>query len=388
VFFILLSVTGMALAAVVTERAHIQAAHERLVVEQAGIEARLRLAAIVDSSEDAIIGLNLDGTIADWNAGAEALYGRSAHEAIGHYFLQLVEPDTAGISGEPAAIVRRDAVHRRKDGTKIPVALTISPIRYAGGAVVGESVIVRDISERQRANVVRDELAHLSRVSMLSILTGALAHEINQPLTAMGVNADVALRLLATTTPPHAEIRQVMNEIRADNQRAGEVVQRIRDLLRKGATDFGPVCINTTVADVVKLMDGSALRRGIRIELSLAPDKKDVRGDRVQVQQVVLNLLMNACDAVEHHAPQFRRVSLRTIAESDGMAVHVKDCGAGLSDDELSRIFEPFYTTKRDGMGLGLSICRAIVQAHNGTLDASRNPDEGMTFTVKFISWQ
>jgi two-component system, LuxR family, sensor kinase FixL len=172
--------------------------------------------------------------------------------------------------------------------------------------------------------------------------------------------------------------------IRNDNQRAGEVLQRIRTLLKKEATQFEPVGINETVGDVVRLVNTSAERRGIRISLALAPASPPVRGDRVQVQQVVLNLLMNACDAVQDNAPQFRRVSLRTVSGTDGMTVAVKDSGAGLSDDELARIFEPFYTTKTDGMGLGLSICRAIVAAHGGTLDASRNPDKGMTFSVTF----
>jgi two-component system sensor kinase FixL len=388
-FFAIVSLTGLMLAAVVAERAYAQAQHERLVADQAGLESRLRLAAIVESSEDAIVGLNLDGSIADWNAGAAVLYGYDAAAAIGRDFLKLVQPDSAGLAADqPDVITRRDAVHRRKDGARVAVALTYSPIHDAKGALAGESVIARDVTERLRANALRDELAHLGRVSMLSVLTGALAHEINQPLTAIGINTDTAEQFLSAASPPLDELRQVVKDINADNQRAAEVIQRIRSLLRNDAVAFESVEVNATVADVVKLVKGSALRRGIRIDLSFAAETRPVRGDRVQVQQVILNLLMNACDAVTENAPQFRRVSLRTLATQNGVAVLVKDSGAGLSDEELARIFEPFYTTKSDGMGLGLSICRAIVAAHNGTLEASRNSDQGMTFTVTFPRWQ
>jgi PAS domain S-box-containing protein len=384
VFFIILSVTGLMLAALVAERAHAQAEHERLATEQAAMEARLRLAAIVESSEDAIIGLNLDGTIDAWNAAATVLYGYNSWETLGRDFFELVRPQSAGVAEQPDSITRRDDVHTRKDGSKVAVALVLSPIHDAKGGRTGESVIVRDVSDRLRANALRDELAHLGRVSMLSVLTGALAHEINQPLTGISLNAEAAELLLASQPLQLQTLRDILREIRADNQRAGDVIQRIRSLLKKEAVCFEPVDINATVTDVVKLVNGTALRRGIRIDLSMAQDARPVRGDRVQVQQVLLNLLMNACDAVEHNAPQLRRVGLRTNPTADGMAVLVKDLGTGLSDEEMARMFEPFYTTKSDGMGLGLSICHAIVAAHDGTLDASRNPDRGMTFAVTF----
>jgi len=149
-----------------------------------------------------------------------------------------------------------------------------------------------------------------------------------------------------------------------------------------------PVEINETVSDVVKLIKFNAVRRGIRIACELSADAMPVAGDRVQVQQVVLNVLMNACDAVQDNERSFRDVSLRTAAGPDGMVISVKDSGAGLPDDDLAQIFEPFYTTKSDGMGLGLSICRAIVGAHGGTLEAMRNPARGMTFRVMFPYWQ
>ena len=388
VYFVILSVTGLILATLMAERAHAVAAHERLVAEQAALESRLRLAAIVESSDDAIVRQDLDGTVTDWNAGAQRLYGHAAGDAIGKSFFALVQPDSLGEAEAPEIITKRETVHLRKDGTRIAVSQTLSPIRDAAGRLVGESVIVRDASERHRANALREELAHLGRVSLLSALTGALAHEINQPLTAVGINADAADQLLGREPVPVAELRAVLGDIRSDNRRAGDVLQRIRTLLKKETTRYEPIELNATVSEVVKLLHTSAERRGIRISLALAPETSPVRGDRVQVQQVVLNLLMNACDAVQDNEPRFRRVSLRTVTGPDGMSVLVKDSGAGLSDEELARIFEPFYTTKGDGMGLGLSICRAIVAAHGGALGASRNSDKGMTFSVSFPRWQ
>jgi PAS domain S-box-containing protein len=388
VYFVILSATGLILATVMAERARAVAANERLVAEQAAMEVRLRLAAIVESSDDAIIRLDLDGIITDWNAGADRLYGYTAGEAIGKAFFCLIQPNAVVPADVAKAITKSEAVHRRKDGTAIAVLLTQSPIRDVAARLIGEAVIAHDVSDRHRAAALREELAHLGRISMLSVLTGALAHEINQPLTAVGVNADAAELLLAHEPLSTADLRETIRDIRSDNRRAGEVLQRIRTLLRKETTRYESVGINETVGDVVKLIHPDAVRRGIRIALNLAAHTSPVLGDRVQVQQVVLNLLMNACDAVQNNEPQFRRVSLSTTSGTDGMIVVVKDAGRGLSEEELARIFDPFYTTKNDGMGLGLTICRAIVAAHGGSLEATRNADKGMMFSVAFPYWQ
>ena len=388
VFFVVLSVTGLILAAVIAERARAEQERERLVAEQAAMEARLRLAAIVESSDDAIVGLDLDGRITDWNAGAERLYGHRKHEVIGRPYFQLVQPGVAVVEQVPKGITKREAVHVRKDGSQVAISLTLSPIRNAAGRPVGESAIAHDATERNRATALREELAHLGRVSLLSALTGALAHEINQPLAAIRVNIDAARLILAREPLPVVELRDALDDIRSDNQRAGEVLQRIRALLRKDAAQSGPVEINETVGDVVKLTQFNATRRGIRVTCNLAEQALPVNGDRVQVQQVVLNLLMNACDAVQDNERGSRDVSLRTARGPGGMIISVKDSGAGLSDDELAHIFEPFYTTKSDGMGLGLSICRTIVAAHGGTLEAVRNPGRGMTFSATFPYWR
>ena len=229
---------------------------------------------------------------------------------------------------------------------------------------------------------------HLGRVTLLDALTGSLAHEINQPLTAVMANCEAALRLMGMQPVPAGELREALNDIRRDNQRAAEVVQRMRTLLKKSTTQYEPVEINATVRDVLRLVKGSARGRGIVIDVELSPDVGPVFGDRVQLQQVVLNLVLNACDAVQKQDTTLRHVTLKTACREHEAAVEVRDRGTGLSDAELALVFEPFYTTKRDGMGLGLSISRAIVNAHGGTLGAARNPDSGMTFTATFPFWQ
>jgi PAS domain S-box-containing protein len=388
VFFAVLSVSGLILAAVIAERQNAEAERERLIAEKASMEARLRLAAIVESSDDAIVRQDLDGTITDWNSGAQKLYGYTVREAIGKSFFSLVQPDTGGTAEAPDVITRRESVHVRQDGTHVPVSLTLSPIRDAFGHLVGEAIIVRDATERRRAAALREELTHLGRVQLLSALTGALAHEMNQPLAAVAVNVDAAEEMLAREPARSNELRDLLDDIRNDNRRAGDILHRVRTLMKREPIRFGPVDISETIRDVIKLVQGSADHRGIRIAAVMPREPVLVRGDRVQVQQVVLNLLMNACDAVNNNEPPARYVRLRTVRSSVGIAIHVEDSGAGLPDDELSRIFEPFYTTKNDGTGLGLSICNAIVADHGGSLDAVRNLDRGMTFIVRFPYWQ
>jgi PAS domain S-box-containing protein len=250
--------------------------------------------------------------------------------------------------------------------------------------------IVRDITERKRAEIeagaLRDELAHLGRVTSLEALTGSLAHEINQPLAAVMANADTGLRLISRQPPDLSEISRTLHGIIEESQRAGDVLQRVRSLLRKESTRYESVDLNQTIREVVRLVRGMAESRRIALDVDLSPAGNFVLGDRVQLQQVALNLLLNAFDAVEAREPEARRVILRTTAHDDQVFINVIDQGVGLTDAGLSRMFEPFYTTKRDGMGLGLSICQAIVSAHGGTLKAERNPDRGMTLSAVFPS--
>jgi two-component system sensor kinase FixL len=236
--------------------------------------------------------------------------------------------------------------------------------------------------------MLRDELLHLGRVTVLDALTGSIAHEINQPLTAVMANTEAALRLAMMQPMPVDDLREALSEIRADNQRAGDVVQRLRTLLKKGSTHFEPIDINSAVHEVGKLVVGNAIGRRIRLDILVSSEVSPVLADRIQFQQVVLNLLMNAFDAVQEQQAASRRVILRTFVRDGAAVLEVQDFGVGMSDAEIPRVFEAFYSTKSGGMGLGLSICKTIVGAHGGTIDAFRNPEGGMRFSVTYPFWK
>ena len=243
-------------------------------------------------------------------------------------------------------------------------------------------------SERVKADALRDELAHLGRLAMLDVLAGSLAHEISQPLTAIMANTEAALRLLAAQPPRLSELHETLSEILSDDRRASEVIVRMRALLKKDASRYEPLDMNAIVSEVVKLVRSNGTSRGIKLDVEMAADLEPVLGDRIQIQQVIVNLLLNAFDAVQDSENADRRVCLRTAHRDLAAVVEVIDQGPGLSDEVLTLIFEPFYTTKQHGLGLGLSISRAIIAAHGGTLQAVRNPGTGMTFSALFPSWR
>jgi signal transduction histidine kinase len=216
-------------------------------------------------------------------------------------------------------------------------------------------------------------------------LAASLAHELSQPLTGILANAQAAQRLLAAAPPNLDEVRAGLADIVADDRRAGDIIRRLRELLKKGETRRVLLDLNALVEDVVKLVGTDALLRGVAITLDADPALPPLRADRVQLQQVVLNLLMNAMEAMVETAEPSRAVIVRTQC-LDGQMVHVsvKDWGPGIAEEAAVRIFEPFYTTKSDGMGMGLSIARSIVEAHGGRIWATSNPTGGATvhFTV------
>ncbi len=245
--------------------------------------------------------------------------------------------------------------------------------------------IIRDITERTRAENevrgLRDALAHVGRVTTLGVMTGSLAHEINQPLAAISINAKAALNMAGNHTIDVSELQDAMREIIADAQRAGDVLYRLRKLLVRGITERTPLDVKTLVDEVLRLVKGEMVARRIVVDEDVEPGVPEVLGDRVQLQQVILNLLINAFEAVRQLDVDDRRVTLRVGVDGSQVVVSVVDSGDGLSDPQIHEIFEPFYTTKDGGMGLGLTICRMIVTAHGGTLTAARNPDRGMTFS-------
>lgn len=261
-------------------------------------------------------------------------------------------------------------------------AMAVVPLgRPDGGAVVSHS----DVTERKRAEMEaqrsRQELAHFTRVSTMGELTASLAHELSQPLSGILTNAQAAQRFLTRDVPDLDEIRSILADIVDDDKRAREVMQRLRDLLRKSEPARDPLDLNMLIGEVAKLLASDAVIRNVAFVLDLDPGPMIVRGDRVQLQQVILNLLMNAMDAMADSDGANRTIVLHTD-RSEPEAVHasVQDGGTGLGPDAERQIFEPFYTTKAAGMGMGLSIARSIVHAHGGLIWAANNPTRGATF--------
>ena len=226
----------------------------------------------------------------------------------------------------------------------------------------------------------RDELVHLSRVAMLGELAGSLAHELNQPLTAILSNAEAAVRFLARDPIDVSELRSLLEDIAADDKRAGEVISRMRALLRKEEVHYRPLDVNQVVLDVLKLMRSDLLIRRVGVSAELAPTLPLVDGDRIQLQQVLVNLVMNGCDAMDGSGTD-RQLTLRTITTpSEEVEVSVVDHGRGIPSKDLERVFDPFVSTKMDGVGLGLTVCRGIIAAHHGRLWGTNNADNGATF--------
>jgi two-component system, LuxR family, sensor kinase FixL len=252
------------------------------------------------------------------------------------------------------------------------------PVRMRGASV--------DITERKLAELEaarhRNEMAHLSRVMTVGELSGSLAHELNRPLGAILSNAQAAQRMLANGGVDVAEFREILNDIVSENKRAAEVIRRLRLWLQKGEVQQHSLRINKVVRDVLKLIRTDLISQNVRVETELARDLPTVTGDPVQLQQVLVNLVVNACDAMADCDISERQLRIRTGIENGGDAVivSVTDCGGGIQVKEVEQIFEPFFTTKAKGMGLGLSVCRTIIAAHRGKLWATNNAERGATF--------
>ena len=355
-------------------------------------EAKDKLAAIVETSDDAILSETLEGIIISWNAGAEKIYGYSANDIVGQHVSILAPPELKGeLQGIVERLSRGESVDHletqrvSKEGMRIDVSLTISPIRNERGIIIGASTIARDITARKKAEVEelqhRTELAHLSRVTMLGELSGSLAHELNQPLTAILSNAQAAQRFLAHDDVDLNEVRDILNDIVNQDKRAGEVIHRLRLLLKKSTVEHQLLDLNDVVSEVLKLVRNDLLNQKVTGQMELAPELPAIVGDRVQLQQVVLNLVMNGCDAIATGPTGDRKLIIRTgLSNGEGICVSVADQGVGLAPDNLEKVFEPFFSTKPDGMGLGLSVCRTIITAHGGKLWAANNVDRGATF--------
>ncbi|MBV8100421.1 MAG: PAS domain S-box protein [Verrucomicrobia bacterium] len=362
-------------------------------------EERFRL--VVEAAPNAMIMVNAEGKIDLINAEVEAVFGYTRQELIGRP-VEILVPDRFRSEhpshrreylGDPrvrAMGAGRELFGRRKDGSEVPVEIGLSPLHTSAGLFVLASIV--DITERRDTELEsarqRNELAHLSRVGLLGELSVSLAHELNQPLTAILGNTQAAQLLLAEGAVDHDELSQILSEIVQESKRAGEVIRRLRALLRKGETRRVPLDMNQVVENVMKLMRSDLINQHVTIDVELAPDLPLVDGDEIQLQQVLLNLVVNACDAMAQVEALNRGLAISTeLAGSKAVRVSVADHGCGIPPEKVEGIFEPFFTTKETGTGLGLAVCRTIITAHGGKLWAANNPGSGATvqFTLPAI---
>jgi PAS domain S-box-containing protein len=272
-----------------------------------------------------------------------------------------------------------------KSGKLVHLETSGSPVLDSAGNLLGYRGADTDVTARKQSELdlgqQRNELAHLSRVSTMGVLTSSLAHELNQPLSAILSNAQAASRFLAAATPDLAEVRGALEDIAQDTKRAGEVIRQMRALVRKDEPHLEPLDLNRIISDIHRLLHSDMLNRKVQIALELAPELRPANGDSIQLQQVVLNLVLNAFDAMKDVPEDQRTVVVRTRQlDAASIRVEVSDAGTGISSDRLANLFEPFRSSKREGLGLGLSISRSIVEAHKGRIWAENNPDSGATF--------
>lgn len=243
----------------------------------------------------------------------------------------------------------------------------------------------QEATDRERAeeesHLLREKLDHVARAATMGELAAALAHELNQPLAGILSNAQAAQRFLAGEAPDLDEVRGALADIVDDDNRATEVIRKLRTLFEKGELERKPVDINETIREVASLVQDEIVNKNVSMELHLAADLPNILGDRVQLQQVVLNLLLNAVEAMDKAEADSAELVVRTSGEaSTGVTVSVQDSGTGIEEENGERLFDAFVTTKPDGLGMGLSISRSIIEAHGGRLWCTRNPDRGSTF--------
>jgi two-component system, LuxR family, sensor kinase FixL len=250
-----------------------------------------------------------------------------------------------------------------------------TPVRIRG--------ISQDITQSQQTEQQvqrqRDELAQLSRVAVLGELSGSLAHELNQPLTAILTNASAARRFLAKEPAGLQNVREILDDIVADDRRAAEIIRRLSQLFKRGEMQSQPLGVNELVRDALRLAQRELA--GVDLRMDLTDSLPVIQGDRVQLQQLLANLITNACKAMDETVPAERRLIARTrLVDGEGVWVTVADSGCGIGKENLPRIFDPFFTTSAEGMGLGLTVCRTIARVHRGKLWAENNTDRGASF--------
>jgi PAS domain S-box-containing protein len=346
---------------------------------------------LLDLTHDPIFSRDMDGKILYWNRGAEELYGFKGAEALGAVAPTLLQTTFVTPLEQIMTRLLREGrwegelINRKADGTSVVVTSRWSLQRdnAAQPALILETNI--DISERKRMEEAlqqaQSDLARLNRVLVVGEMTASIAHEVNQPIAAVVTSANAGLRWLDARPPVLEEVRQALTRIEKDANRAREVVSRVRALVKKVPPRIEHWDLNEAVGEVVALTRPELLRNGVGLRNDLSDDVRLVKGDRVQLQQVLMNLIVNAIEAMTGVHGRPRELTISTArADPDTAMVEVRDTGTGIDPGHLNRLFQSFYTTKAEGMGMGLAISRSIVETHGGRLEAAPNEPHGAVF--------
>jgi PAS domain S-box-containing protein len=367
---------------------------DRKRAEETLRETETRFRTYIDHATDAFFVLEFEGgTILDVNRRACENLGYMREELIGKRVFEFdagLDPEWLNQNIRPRIEAGERVIfqtrHRRKDGSVFPVEIRARAFRI-GGRVFNLSLAL-DITERKQAEEERErlrqleaDLAHINRVSMMGELAASIAHEINQPLAGIVSNGSASLRWLAGDPANVEEVREALRDIVRDGKRAGEIIARIRALTKRTALPREKLDLNETIREVLAIVGDEAKRKSVVIRTQVADDLSPVLGDRVQLQQVLLNLVMNAMEAMSSVEDRARQLVITTQnIDQERVRATVEDSGVGLDPNTMARIFEPFYTTKSGGMGMGLSISRSILQNHGGRLWATANAGPGTSF--------
>jgi two-component system, LuxR family, sensor kinase FixL len=353
--------------------------------------------AIMDAAVDGVVLVDHRGLIQAFNRAAERLFGYPAAEVLGaNISILMAEPDRSAHDGYIARFLETRVPHiigrgreveaRRKDGSLFPVFLSVGavegsePPRFIG--------FVQDISFRRRAEEdthrLQERLTHVSRLATVGEMSAGIAHELNQPLTAVANYAQACDRLLGMPDPDIEEIREALKQITTQAVRAGDIIRRLRALARNDIMKREPTDINVLIGELMELIQLDAKTHDVHFRTDLAAQLPQVEVDRAQVQQVVLNLVRNAIEALAETTRTPRQFTVRTQELADRtVEIAVCDNGPGVSQTIAPRLFDPFCTSKTHGTGLGLAISRTIIKSHQGSLDYRPNTPFGACFTVR-----
>jgi two-component system, LuxR family, sensor kinase FixL len=362
-------------------------------------ESKERYRTLFELAPMGIILIGTDGCVRAANALQARLYGYESPQQLEGFYAPLFvsEKDRERASQNMRNLLQgeklldRTYTAVRRDGSEFMVEVTSETIWGPRQEAQGYLCITQDITKSRQDEdervQLRQELAHLARVMAMTELSSSLAHEINQPLGAILNNAEAARSLLARAKEERLEIGEIIEDIIQDAQRAGDVVRKIRGLVKKGEAKFEPLSVNVLIGDVVKLVNNSLIMNSVMLQLDLKPDLPNVRGDRVRLQQVLMNLMTNAIDAMKQTPSRVLQVRSAAPA-ADEVIVSICDSGTGIAKAGNDAVFKPFFTTKKEGLGMGLPICQSIVEEHGGRIWGENNPTGGATFSFALKTWR